>query len=102
MFFARLLILLIVVALLMWLLKRLFNSPPAPEQLESSQSENMLQCKYCGVHVPESSIVTAAVPRSLATFLGRLPQALTSSLGSPSAVRCAGLSSAKSDTERST
>ena len=56
MFFARLLILLIVVALLMWLLKRLFNSPPAPEQLESSQSENMLQCKYCGVHVPESSI----------------------------------------------
>jgi uncharacterized protein len=56
MFFARLLILLVVVALLMWLLKRLFSDPPESEKLESGRSENMLQCKYCGVHVPESSI----------------------------------------------
>lgn len=54
----RLIILLVIVALLMWLLKRLFSGEPAPQQLESDQSENMKQCKYCGVHVPESAIVT--------------------------------------------
>ena len=58
MFFARLLILLVIVALLMWLLKRLFSGDPEPEKLEVKTSENMQQCKYCGVHVPESSIVT--------------------------------------------
>ena len=58
MFFARLLILLVIVALLMWLLKRLFSTDPEPEKLEAKTSENMLQCKYCGVHVPESSTTT--------------------------------------------
>lgn len=58
MFFARLLILLVIVALLMWLLKRLFSGDPEPGKLEAKASENMQQCKYCGVHVPESSIVT--------------------------------------------
>ncbi|MGD2170479.1 MAG: PP0621 family protein [Gammaproteobacteria bacterium] len=42
----------------MWLLKRLFSDPPEPERLSSTKGENMRQCKYCGVHVPESSILT--------------------------------------------
>ncbi len=53
----RLVILLVIVAVLMWLLKRLFTSEPEPERLESARSETMRQCRYCGVHVPESSIV---------------------------------------------
>jgi uncharacterized protein len=57
MFLMRLLILLVIVALLMWLLKRLFSGDPEPEQIESAQAENMRQCKYCGIHVPESSIL---------------------------------------------
>lgn len=57
MFILRLIILLVIVALLLWLLKRLFSPDPEPEQLQSGKPENMLQCKYCGVHVPESSIV---------------------------------------------
>ena len=58
MFVFRLILLLAIVALLLWLLKRLFGPPPEPERLQSSQAENMRQCKYCGVHVPESSIVS--------------------------------------------
>ena len=57
MFLMRLLILLAIVAILMWLLKRLFSGDPEPEQIESAQPENMRQCKYCGIHVPESSIL---------------------------------------------
>jgi uncharacterized protein len=57
MFIARLLILLIVVAILLWLLKRLFSGDSEAEKPESARVENMRQCKYCGVHVPESSIV---------------------------------------------
>ncbi len=57
MFLMRLLILLIIVAILMWLLKRLFSGDPEPKQIESAQAENMRQCKYCGIHVPESSIL---------------------------------------------
>ncbi len=53
----RLFILLVIVAVLMWLLKRLFSNDPEPERLESSDNETMRQCRYCGVHVPESSIV---------------------------------------------
>ncbi len=55
----RLVILLVIVAVLMWLLKRLFSNEPEPEQLESARSETMRQCRYCGVHVPESSVVRA-------------------------------------------
>lgn len=58
MIIVRLIILLAIVALLMWLLKRLFTADPEPEKLESDQAENIKQCKYCGVHVPESAIVT--------------------------------------------
>ena len=57
MFLARLLILLIVVAILLWLLKRLFSGDGEAEKPESLEAENMRQCKYCGVHVPESSII---------------------------------------------
>ena len=57
MFLMRLVILLVIVAILLWLLKRLFSAPPEPEKLESAKSENMRQCKYCGVHVPESAIL---------------------------------------------
>ena len=57
MFLMRLLILLVIVAILMWLLKRLFSGDPEPEKIESAQSENMRQCRYCGIHVPESSIL---------------------------------------------
>ncbi len=57
MFLMRLLILLVIVALLMWLLKRLFSGDPEPGEIESAQPENMRQCKYCGIHVPESSIL---------------------------------------------
>ena len=55
MFLLRLIILLAIVALLMWLLKRLFSNSPEPQRPKSA--ENMRQCKYCGVHVPESSIL---------------------------------------------
>ena len=58
MFFMRLIVLLVIVGLLLWLLKRLFSSEPEPEKLESTKSENMLQCKYCGVHVPESTAIS--------------------------------------------
>ena len=58
MFIARLIILLAIVALLLWLLKRLFSADPEPEKLEAATAENMKQCKYCGVHVPESAILT--------------------------------------------
>ena len=58
MFLMRLIILLIVVAVLLWLLKRLFSSDPEAEQPLSTRSENMRQCKYCGIHVPESAIVS--------------------------------------------
>ncbi|MCP4387834.1 MAG: hypothetical protein GY802_06045 [Gammaproteobacteria bacterium] len=58
MFLIRLIILLAIVAVLMWLLKRLFSADPDPQQLDSTRSENMRQCKYCGVHVPESLVVS--------------------------------------------
>ena len=58
MFIVRLLILLAVVAVLLLLVKRLFGGAPPPEKLEAGGAENMRQCKYCGVHVPESSAIT--------------------------------------------
>jgi uncharacterized protein len=57
MFIARLIILLLVVIVLLWLLKRLFSSEPEAEKAKSADPENMRQCKYCGVHVPESTIL---------------------------------------------
>lgn len=58
MLIVRLLILLALVAVLLLLVKRLFSGVPDSEKLEPGKSENMQQCKYCGVHVPESSVVT--------------------------------------------
>ena len=53
----RLILLIAIVAALLWLLKRLFSPDPEPEKLQS-KSENMRQCKYCGTHVPESSLIS--------------------------------------------
>ncbi len=56
----RLILLLAIVAILLWLLKRLFAEDPYPPEIEhhpKTKSENMRQCKFCGVHVPETSIV---------------------------------------------
>ncbi len=58
MFIIRLIILLAVVAILLWFLKRLFSADPQAEQLQTAKPETMRQCKYCGVHVPESAIVS--------------------------------------------
>ena len=58
----RFILLFIIVAILMWLIKRLFGGAPDPQEIEhdhDSKSENMQQCKFCGIHVPESSIVTS-------------------------------------------
>ena len=54
----RLLILIAIVLCLLWLVKRLFSPQAEPEKLDRSKSEKMLQCKHCGVHAPESSIIT--------------------------------------------
>ena len=56
----RLILLFVIVAILMWLLKRLFGGTPVPREIEhqdDSDTENMRQCKFCGVHVPESSVI---------------------------------------------
>ncbi len=58
MFIMRLILLLVIVAVLMWLLKRLFSTDSASEKLEEIEAENMKQCKYCGVHIPESASLT--------------------------------------------
>jgi hypothetical protein len=57
----RLILLFVIVAILMWLLKRLFSGDPDPQEIEHRNdidSENMRQCKFCGIHVPESSIIS--------------------------------------------
>ena len=56
----RLILLFIVVDILMWLLKRLFVREPDPQEIEHKDdlnTEEMRQCKFCGIHVPESSII---------------------------------------------
>ncbi len=57
MFLARLIILLLIVAALLWLLKRIFSPAPEPEKLASKASETMRKCQHCGLHVPESAAV---------------------------------------------
>lgn len=54
----RLIALLLVVIVVMWLLKRLFAGDKQPDQIsQQPQGENMVQCQYCGIHVPESAAV---------------------------------------------
>lgn len=54
----RLIALLLVVIVVMWLLKRLFSGDKEPEQLaRQTRGEDMVQCQYCGIHTPESSVV---------------------------------------------
>jgi hypothetical protein len=58
--FIRLILLFAIVAITLWLLKRLFADDPAPRGIEhhtKTKSENIRQCKFCGVHAPETSIV---------------------------------------------
>jgi flagellar biogenesis protein FliO len=45
MFILRLIILLAIVAILLWLLRRLFSPESEPERLKSARSENVRQCK---------------------------------------------------------
>ncbi|MCP4488820.1 MAG: hypothetical protein GY820_16145 [Gammaproteobacteria bacterium] len=59
----RLILLIIVVMVVLWLLKRLFSADPDPDKIESvrnKKTEDMRQCKFCGIHVPESLIVIAS------------------------------------------
>jgi uncharacterized protein len=54
----RLVLLFLIVAAVLWLLKKLFSNAAEPEeepQSSDDNSENMLQCKYCGIHSPEST-----------------------------------------------
>ena len=56
----RLILLFVIVAILMWLLKRLFGGAPNPPEIEHQDNfdpENMRQCKFCGTHVPVSSVI---------------------------------------------
>ncbi len=56
----RLILLAIVVAAVMWLLKRLFNNDTEAATSKPQggpKTENMRQCKYCGTHVPESLVI---------------------------------------------
>ena len=59
MFLLRLLVLLIIVLVLIWLLRRLFSNSASTTTTAAgdNDAENMRQCKYCGVHVPESDII---------------------------------------------
>ena len=56
----RLVLLFLIVAAVLWLLKRLFSgeaeSTEEPQTLKD-KSENMIQCKYCGIHSPESMTI---------------------------------------------
>ena len=52
---ARIIILFVLVALLVWALKRsLITKKPTHPKASKNASEKMLPCSRCGVHVPES------------------------------------------------
>ena len=53
----RLLLLVIVVFAVLWLLKQLFTENQDSKGKTGLKTENMRQCKFCGTHVPESSVV---------------------------------------------
>jgi uncharacterized protein len=57
----RLVLLFLIVAAVLWLLKRLFTDDNTQssdsEKKPQDKSENMLQCKFCGIHTPESSTI---------------------------------------------
>jgi hypothetical protein len=53
----RLVLLFLIVAAVLWLLKKLFSSgaeSTGDPQPPKDKSENMIQCKFCGIHSPES------------------------------------------------
>ena len=49
----RLLALFLIIWFLIWLVKKQF-SPTEQRKPLSDESEDMLSCKFCGIHVPES------------------------------------------------
>ncbi|MFT5548881.1 MAG: hypothetical protein ACI9CO_000798 [Candidatus Azotimanducaceae bacterium] len=56
----RIVLLFLIVAAVLWLLKKLFSGGTEPTdipQAPKNKSENMIQCKFCGIHSPESIIV---------------------------------------------
>ena len=50
----RFIILAIVIWIIYMMVKRLIAGNPDTEQTEAKPLEDMQQCKYCGVHVPQT------------------------------------------------
>ena len=56
----RLLIVFIVIALLVWLLRRAPSRPQSPPRVQQGQ---MLRCAHCGLHIPkDEAIMDGATP----------------------------------------
>jgi uncharacterized protein len=56
----RLVLLFLIVATVLWLLKKLFSGgTKSKDDLKTpkDKGENMLQCKFCGIHSPESTVI---------------------------------------------
>jgi len=49
---ARLIFLVVAIALVYWLLRRFRQQPP--ESREASQPEDMVSCAHCGLNLPKS------------------------------------------------
>lgn len=57
---SRLIFILLVVALVFWLLRRLKKSSSQQDKQDvAEQSEDMVRCARCGVHLPKSESILA-------------------------------------------
>lgn len=54
---ARLIFLVLAIALVYWLLRR-FRQPPSETQ-DTSQTEDMVSCAYCGLNLPKSEALSS-------------------------------------------
>jgi len=54
---ARLLILVVLVALGWIAYKKLTSTPQGPDRGKSGDYEHMIRCEHCGVHVPDASAI---------------------------------------------
>lgn len=54
---ARLIFLVVAIALVYWLLRR-FRQPPSDAQ-DSSQTEDMVSCEHCGLNLPKSEALSS-------------------------------------------
>jgi len=54
---ARLIFLVVAIALVYWLLRRFRRTPP--ESKDTSQSEDMVSCAHCGLNLPKSEAVSS-------------------------------------------